>query len=264
MLLDIKNLTICTKKNKQIILEGSSFSLTQGGTIGIIGESGSGKTMTGKAIMGLLNQNVFDIGGSISYCGQELNALPEKNRRTFRGTEIAMIMQNPMTAFAPMMKIGKQMTDTLAVYQKKPKAKLHEASIEAMEAFHLPNAELLMECYPGELSGGMLQRIMIALTMLLKPKLIIADEATTAVDAISEQLILTEFDRIRKAGVSLIVITHDFGVAASLCDSVIVMQNGRIIENGNMRTVFGRPKNDYTRELFNASILSGGALCYKL
>ncbi len=263
MLLDIKNLTICTKRNKQIILEGSSFSLTQGGAMGIIGESGSGKTMTGKAIMGLLNQNVFDIGGSISYCGQELNGLPGKNRRTFRGTEIAMIMQNPMTSFAPMIRIGKQMIDTLAVYQKKPKAKLLEASIEAMEAFNLPNAELLMRCYPGELSGGMLQRIMIALTMLLKPKLIIADEATTAVDAISEQLILTEFERIRKAGVSFIVITHDFGVAASLCDSVIVMQNGRIIESGNMQTVFGQPKHDYTRELFNASLLSGGVPCYK-
>ncbi len=258
MLLEVRNLMIQTKSTKQTLVKESSFSLAGSGALGIIGESGSGKTMTSKALMGLLNPRVFSLTGSVKFSGQELIGLKEQERRKLRGSQMAMIMQNPMTAFAPMIKIGKQVTDTLLVHGATSREACYKKAVQALQAINLPEAQRLMDSWPHELSGGMLQRIMIALTMLLEPKIIIADEATTAVDAASEKLILEEFKRIRRAGTAMIVVTHDFGVAAALCDDVLVMKDGEIVERGKVQRVFQSPGHPYTRELVAASILWEG------
>lgn len=261
MLLEVKNLTIQTKITKQKIVIDSSFCLEKGKSLGIIGESGSGKTITSKALMGLLNPCVFDINGRIEFDEQNLLTLRKKDRRLLCGSSIAMIMQNPMTAFAPMIKIGKQIIDTLRIHKKQSKKDLYALSIEALKIVNLTNTQNLMNSYPHELSGGMLQRIMIALTMLLNPKLIIADEATTAVDVISERLIVAELVKLKKKGISMIIVTHDFGIANSLCDDIIVMKNGEIVESGITAEVFCCPKHSYTKELVSASNLFGGLSC---
>lgn len=261
MLLDVKNLNIKIKADKKIIVMDSSFCLEKGKTLGIIGESGSGKTLTSKALMGLLNPRVFEIEGAITFEDKNLLGMKNKERRALCGTSIAMIMQNPMTAFAPMTKIGKQLIDTLYVHKKQPKKQLYEMSIDALTAVNLTNTEKLMNSYPYELSGGMLQRIMIALTILLEPRLIIADEATTAVDSISEGLIIQELDKLKKSGTAILIITHDFGIATSLCDDILVMKDGEIVERGVTAEVFKFPKHSYTKELINSCNLFGGLSC---
>lgn len=255
-LLEVKHLSIRLKKTEEPLVKGISFSIEKGQTLGIIGESGSGKTMTSKALLRLLNPKVFEVAGDISYCGKELLTLREQEFRPMRGKEMSMIMQNPMTAFAPMTRIGKQIMDTLSAHFTIGKKEAYERSIRALQDVNLNQAEKIMCSYPHELSGGMLQRVMIALTWLFKPKLIIADEATSSVDAVSEEMILREFARIKAQGISLLVVTHDFGVAAALADHILVMKNGSIVEQGTAWHIFHTPRHEYTKELMRASVLA--------
>lgn len=172
-----------------------------------------------------------------------------------------MIPQNPMTAFAPMLKLGKQVEMGFSLKGQTEKMAFRKRFAAALADVNLPDARKILGSYPHELSGGTLQRVMIALTLLQRPKLIIADEITTAVDAASEYLILNGLEKLKKSGVSMIVVTHDFGVAAKICDRVAVMKNGEIIETGKTKDVFTKPQHEYTRQLVQASVLFQEGLC---
>ncbi|SHI14852.1 nickel transport system ATP-binding protein [Sporobacter termitidis DSM 10068] len=255
-LLEVRNLNVRLKKSGETLVKDISFSMEKGQTLGIIGESGSGKTMTGKALLRLLNPRVFETGGEALFCGRNLLALHEDEFRSLRGKALSMIMQNPMTAFAPMTRIGKQLTVTLSAHLAIGKKEAYERALRALRDVNLHQAEKIMRSYPHELSGGMLQRAMIALALMLRPKLIIADEATSSVDAISEEMILEEFMKIRAQGISLLIVTHDFGVAAALADHILVMKDGCIMEQGTARSIFHAPRHEYTKELMDASVLA--------
>ena len=194
--------------------------------------------MTSKCIMRLLNPRLFDLRGSVQWNGKEMLAMKLNELDGYRGKQVSMIPQNPMTAFAPMLKLGKQMELGFSLKGHRERTQFRGRLAAALADVNLSDAEKIINSYPHELSGGTLQRVMIALTILQRPELIIADEITTAVDAASEYLILNELEKLRQAGVSMIVVTHDFGVAARLCDRVAVMKDGEIVEEGKMREVF--------------------------
>ena len=260
-MLAINRLTVRSKLTKEELLRSVNFSVDDGETFGLIGESGSGKSMTSKCIRRLLNSRAFQTQGEICWKGRDVFSMNAKELADYRGKQISMIPQNPMTAFAPMVKLGKQLEMGFQFSSKEERHNFSRELTNTLASVNLPDAEKIFNSYPDELSGGMLQRVMIALTMLQAPKLIIADEITTAVDAASEYLILNELEKIKASGVSLLVITHDFGVVARLCDRVAVMKSGEIIEQGKTHAVLSTPQHDYTKQLMDASILFQEALC---
>ena len=260
-MLDINCLTVRSKLTKEELLHSISFSVGEGETFGLIGESGSGKSMTSKCIMRLLISRAFQIRGEIRWNGRDVFSMNAKELADYRGKQISMIPQNPMTAFAPMVKLGKQLEMGFRFNTREERHNFCRELTNTLASVNLPDAEKIFNSYPDELSGGMLQRVMIALTMQQASKLIIADEITTAVDAASEYLILNELEKIKTSGVSMLVITHDFGVVARLCDRVAVMKSGEIIEQGRTHEVLSTPRHDYTKQLMEASILFQEALC---
>lgn len=260
VLLEVNNLCIGLAGKKEQIVKQASFTLRQGSALAIIGESGSGKTLTCKAILRLLNTKVFDVSGSIRYKGAELLAMEEKKIRTLCGDKLAMIVQNPMSAFNQTLKIGDQIIETLRVHRKIRKKEAYALGIAALERMNLPHCGQLMNSYPYTLSGGMLQRIVIALSLMLEPEVIIADEATTALDVNNQKLVLDELENIKNRGIGLLLVTHDFGVAARLADHVIVMKDGQVVESGSIYDIYASPKAAYTKELLEASMLIQGGL----
>jgi ABC-type glutathione transport system ATPase component len=260
-MLKVKDLEITSRSTNERLVKGIGFEVCKGETLGLIGESGSGKSLTSKAIMRLLNKRVFNVSGSIRWKEQEILGRNTKLPKGYRGRQIAMITQNPMTAFAPMIKLGKQIEMGFELKGKKVKREFYERFDNTLKSVNLPDMKKITGSYPDELSGGMLQRVMIAVTILQKPELIIADECTTAVDAASEYMILCELERLRREGMSMIVVTHDFGVAARLCDKVAVMKSGSIIEQGETLDVFKSPVQDYTKQLAQASVLFREGVC---
>lgn len=260
-MLKVKELEITARSTKERLVKGISFEVGKGETLGLIGESGSGKSLTSKAVMQLLNRRVFTINGSIKWKNEEMLRKNAKIPKGWREQQIAMITQDPMTAFAPMIKLGKQIEMGFDLRNRKAKKEFYEQLDSALKCVNLSDMKKIADSYPDELSGGMLQRVMIAVTILQKPELIIADECTTAVDAASEYMILDKLDEQRKSGMSMIVITHDFGVAARLCDRVAVMRSGSIIEQGRTLDVFRSPQTEYTHELAAASVLFREGVC---
>ena len=252
-ILDVNDLCVSFRQGKRRIplVENVSFRVEKGRCLGILGESGSGKSMTCKALLGLLDDN-FEVTGSSAFEGMPLlGASPEKLRR-LRGGRIGMVLQNPMSCFDPLYRIGEQMAETLAEHTRLGRRAMREKMVDILNLMRIRTPEDVLRKYLHQLSGGMLQRVMIGLAMSLNPSLIIADEPTTAIDSISQFAIMQEFVRIKRQGeVSLIFISHDLGVLSLIADEVMVMHQGRAVESGTARHVFDNARDAYTRHLID-------------
>ncbi|MDB5858149.1 MAG: oppD [Ramlibacter sp.] len=233
-------------------VNGVSFALEKGQTFGIVGESGSGKSQSMLALMGLLSGN-GSAGGHAWFRGEDLLAMPPQKLNKIRGNRIAMIFQDPMTALNPYLTVERQMTEVLELHKGLTRRSARTLAIQTLEAVSIPDAARRITMYPHEFSGGMRQRIMIAMALLCQPDLLIADEPTTALDVtVQAQTMQLMRDLQREYGTAIILITHDLGVVAGLCDQVMVMYGGRIMEEGSAESIFYRPTHPYTRGLLDA------------
>ncbi|WP_376705945.1 dipeptide ABC transporter ATP-binding protein [Mesorhizobium sp. ISC25] len=260
--LSVSGLSVAVRgeEGERDVVSDLTFSLMRGETLCIAGESGSGKSMTALAIMGLLPQPAARIGsGSIRLGDQDLAALSESGMRRIRGDRIAMIFQEPMTSLNPVLSIGRQLTEAIEAHTSLSRSNSRLRALEALKAVRIPDAERRLEHYPHELSGGMRQRVMIAMALALNPDVLIADEPTTALDVTVQGEVLELLrDLQREHGTSIILITHDMGVVAEMADRVIIMRDGRMVEQGSAADIFNRPQADYTRELLAAVPRIGG------
>ena len=240
-------------------MEDVSFEIKSGEILGIVGESGSGKTLSALSIPGLLGENKVISGGAIFFDGKNLLDASEKELQTIRGKEISMVFQEPFSSLNPLMKIGKQIAETLELHEfhelhgEKDKLLVKRQVKELMLRLELGEAEKLMESYPHRLSGGMCQRVMIALAIICRPRLLIADEPTTALDHNTQSQILALLKEINQdMGTSILFISHDLEMINGLCDRVLVMYSGRILEEGKTAEIFSRPAHEYTRGLLSS------------
>lgn len=255
-LLRVKDLVIGPMNQEQEIVKGISFDLAEGEILGIVGESGSGKSMTVLGIMGLLKKNLIVKSGTIEYEGQDYLNLPEYKQRSLRGDEISMIFQEPMTSLNPVLKIGPQIEEVLYLHANHKKYSKEEAkakTLAMMKEVGLKDPERLYTKYPHELSGGMRQRVMIAMAMICKPKILFADEPTTALDVtVQAQIIELIRNLCKKNKTAVIFISHDLGVIRKLCSRALIMNQGEIVEEGTIDTIFNMPKKEYTKKLLAA------------
>ena len=249
--IDVQNLQVMlkTKDENKPIVKDVSFNVSAGECIGILGESGSGKSMMAKGIMGLLDKN-FIVSGSVIFQGKEILRENKENLRKLRGNKIAMVLQNPMTCFDPLYRIGNQMGETFAVHTEWKPEEIRKESIYVLERMQIPDPEEILEKYPHQVSGGTLQRIMIGIAMALKPSLLIADEPTTAIDSITQFEILQEFHRIKRDyNTAMIFITHDLGAVSRVADRILVMNQGQVVDKGDLSHILNHGEDAYTRLL---------------
>ena len=234
-------------------LNGVSFSMNEGEVLGIVGESGSGKSVTAYSIMGLTAYPGKLIGGTIYFNGHQIEKMSEKEMRKIRGNEVSIIFQDPMTSLNPVYTIGNQITEVIRLHTGKSKKEAYDRAKELLELVGINEPTKRLKQYPHELSGGMRQRVMIAIALACEPKLLIADEPTTALDVTIQAQILELMQELRqKLGMSIIMITHDLGVVASMCERIAVMYAGHIVEYGTADEIFYEPKHEYTKGLINS------------
>lgn len=237
------------KKRNTDLVKGVSFSVKQGECLGILGESGSGKSMSIKAAMGLLDKN-FVVSGSAKFQGDELVGKNAEQLRRLRGGQVGIVLQNPMTCFDPLYRIGNQIAETFAAHQKWDDGEIKERSIEMLDKMQIRNPEEALEKYPHQLSGGMLQRIMIGIAMSMGPSLLIADEPTTAIDAITQFDILNEFAAIKqKHKTAMIFISHDLNAVSQIADKIVVLNQGTVVDQGDFHHIIHHAADTYTRLL---------------
>lgn len=255
-LLDISNVTISARKegNWLPIVKNSSFSLQANEILGIVGESGSGKSITSLALMGLLPKGVVEVReGAIHFESKNITALPGKEMRTIRGKEIAMIFQEPMSSLNPSLKCGYQVEEILKEHTSLSAAERKALVISLFEKVKLPNPEKIFNRYPHEISGGQKQRVMIAMAIACKPKVLIADEPTTALDVtVQKEIILLLKELQQETGMSIIFISHDLSLVSEIADRVLVMYRGDIVEQGNTTDIFRNPQHTYTKALISS------------
>lgn len=235
-------------------VDGVNIDLKRGSTLGIVGESGSGKSVTALSLMHLLYGTQGKIvNGEIILDGEDIVNISEKEKRNLRGNKIAMIFQEPMTSLNPVLKIGDQIMEGLIQHLKVSKAEAKKRTIDMLKKTGISRVETLINDYPFQLSGGMRQRIMIAMALVCNPKILIADEPTTALDVTIQAQILDLMRKLKaEIGTSIIFITHDLGVVAEMCDDVVVMYCGRVVESGNVISIFKSPRHPYTQGLLNS------------
>ncbi|AMV09807.1 peptide ABC transporter ATP-binding protein [Geobacillus thermoleovorans] len=235
-------------------VDGVDFSIREGEVLGIVGESGCGKSVTSLSIMGLLPKGIGKVvGGEIWFKGENLIEASERRMKQIRGNEIAMIFQEPMTSLNPLFTIGNQLVEAIRIHTKIGKKEARARAAEMLKLVGLPRAEQMLDEYPHQLSGGMRQRVMIAMAMVCRPALLIADEPTTALDVTIQAQILALMKELNQTfGTAVMMITHDLGVVAELCDRVIVMYAGQIVEEGSVRDIFRNPKHPYTAGLIRS------------
>jgi peptide/nickel transport system ATP-binding protein len=236
------------------ILRGVGLALAAGTVLGLVGESGAGKTMVGKAVLGLQPERARISDGTIRFAGNDITHLGEAARRALLGRAMALIPQDPMSALNPVRRIATQMTEVMRHHLGLGRAAARARALELLGAVHIREPERVLRQYPHELSGGMRQRVLIAIAFACRPQLIIADEPTTALDVTVQRQILRLIKELQSTfGTALLFITHDLGVVAKICDRVAVMHAGRIVEAAAVAEVFARPRHDYTRALFAAT-----------
>lgn len=254
MILELKNVVVNDPRSNEVIVHGSSFIVRKNTCLSIVGESGSGKSITTKAILGLTNP-WLKISGTAKYKGKNLIGLKQSELRKIRGKNICMIPQDAMTSFDPLYTIGYQMIETFVENLGISKEESKKLAIESLDKMLINNPEEVIKKYPHQLSGGMLQRCMIAIAIAMKPDIIIADEPTTALDSINQREVVEEFKRLRDVtGTSLIFISHDLGVVQSLADDILVMKNGECVEYGTAKKIFENPQHEYTKYLIDTRV----------
>lgn len=243
------NVTLRHRRVSKKLVEDVSFEVHPGECLGILGESGSGKSMTVKSVLGLLDKN-FQVSGSAIFDGQDLLKETKEELRRLRGSRITMVLQNPMTCFDPLYRIGNQMAETFATHTSWNAQEILSRCLEILDQMRIRNGEEVLEKYPHQLSGGMLQRIMIGIAMALQPELLIADEPTTAIDAITQYEILEEFIRIKKQkNTAMLFITHDLGAISKVADRILVMNSGHVVDSGSFDHILKHADDPYTRML---------------
>jgi peptide/nickel transport system ATP-binding protein len=253
-LLDVQHLTVTFDAARGTrVVDEVSFTIAAGETLGLVGESGSGKSVTAFSILRLLQPPGRIMGGRIMFEGRDLLTLSERDMRGVRGARISLIFQEPMTALNPVMRVGDQIAEALTAHDMASRSEARNRAIELLDAVHITDPARRVGDYPHQLSGGMRQRVMIAIALACRPPLVIADEPTTALDVTIQAQMLelirelqTEFD------LALLLITHDFGVVAEMADRVAVMRAGRIVETGPVRHILRAPSHEYTRQLLAA------------
>jgi oligopeptide transport system ATP-binding protein len=265
-LLEVKDLrtSFYVSEGEVKAVDGISFNLEKGKVLGIVGESGSGKSVTAYSIMQILSRPGKIVGGSIKFKGQELIGAEEEVLKQIRGNRIGIIFQDPMTSLNPVFTIGNQLIEAIRLHTEMSKQEATAKAIEMLRLVGVNDPEKRIKQYPFEFSGGMLQRVMIAMALVCEPDLLIADEPTTALDVtIQAQILDLMKDLQRKMGMAIILITHDLGVVAEMCDEIDVMYAGRIVERGDAEAIFYHPKHEYTKGLIK-SIPAIGARKEKL
>ena len=252
-ILSVKHLTVSAKQDGRIIDNDIDFNIGKGESLVVLGESGSGKTMICRAVFSLLSNKIFSVKGTVSFDGKEIL---QTTHSGIYGKEIVLIPQNPMTAFDPSVRVGKQICETLRMHRKTTRQGAKKAVTDALKSVGLESAERVYNSYPHTLSGGMLQRAVIAMALVVKPRLIIADEPTTALDAEHRESVISTLLKIKESGTSVMLITHDFVAARQFGGDSIVMKDGEIIERGTIDEISFRPKSSYCRSLISASQLT--------
>ena len=254
-LLEVKNLQTQFPTRGGVVkaVDGVSFYVDEGELLGLVGESGCGKSMTALSIMRLVSSPGRIVAGEIFFNGENLLTLSDERMRAIRGDDIAMIFQDPMTSLNPVYKVGEQIAEALRLHRRMGRREAREAAVEAMREVSIPDPARRVDDYPHQLSGGMRQRVMIAMALACDPKLLIADEPTTALDVTIQAQILELLDGLRKTRkLAVLLITHDLGVVAEVADRVAVMYTGRIVEESPVEELFARPKHPYTEGLLQS------------
>ncbi|MCR9073460.1 MAG: ABC transporter ATP-binding protein [Alphaproteobacteria bacterium] len=263
MFLDVQDLSVTFSTRRGIVnaVRGVTFSLAKGETLGIVGESGSGKSVSSYAVMRILERSGRIAGGQITFDGIDLSSLTNREMRELRGREISMVFQNPRAALNPIRKVGHQIEDVLRRHARATRSTAKAQAIDALKAVRIEDPEKRYNAYPFELSGGMCQRVVIAIALACDPRLLIADEPTTGLDVTTQKVVMELLaDLTKSRGMSSILITHDLGLAAEYCDRIVVMKDGQVVEAGDPKALFADPQDPYTRRLIRSTPRPGAQI----